>query len=297
MTHSADTSPARLTGRSAADTRSTVVDIIRAEGEISRIDLARRTSLTEATISKIVKSLLDDRIVVQSGFAKSTGGKRPVLLRLNDRAMYAVGVALDVARCVCVLCGLDGNEVERREVEGTRHDPPAVVMDRIAQTVRDILADRSIPTDAVAGVGVALGGRRGSALGWNIDATFVDEWEPYPVESELAARVGLPTARENDANCAALGEYWTTGSSTRDFVTIYMAHGIGAGIIIGGTTYRGSSGNVGEIGHTLFSTPPSSGSRPRSSTWSTPSTWIRCRLPVQASRRSGPPTVTPSSPD
>jgi predicted NBD/HSP70 family sugar kinase len=68
----------------------------------------------------------------------------------------------------------------------------------------------------------------------------------------LSARTGFVVVRENDANCAALGEYWTTGGSpSRDFITVYMARGIGCGIIIGGTIYRGSSGNAGEIGHTL----------------------------------------------
>src|SRR6476619_5264860 len=49
-----------------------------------------RAALTEKTISVIVKSLLDAGVVVESGFAKSTGGKRPVLLRLNDKELYAI---------------------------------------------------------------------------------------------------------------------------------------------------------------------------------------------------------------
>ena len=94
----------RLKGRSFAETRGAVLDLIRSEGEISRTDLARRSALTEKTISGIVKSLIDSGVVVESGYAKSTGGKRPILLRLNDKELYAVGVALDVARCIIVLC-------------------------------------------------------------------------------------------------------------------------------------------------------------------------------------------------
>ena len=62
---------------------------------------------------------------------------------------------------------------------------------------------------------------------------------------------GIPVTRENDANCAALGEYWTTGSASRDFVTFYMAYGIGCGIVLSGSIFRGASGNAGEIGHIL----------------------------------------------
>jgi predicted NBD/HSP70 family sugar kinase len=241
----------RLKGRSFAETRGAVLDLIRSEGEISRTDLARRSALTEKTISGIVKSLIDSGVVVESGYAKSTGGKRPVLLRLNDKELYAVGVTLDVARCIIVLCALDGAELARSEIRGTGTEQPATVLRRVSATMLRLLQRREIDRESVVGVGVASGGRRGSPLGWR-DAAFADVWEPFPTEAELARLTGLSVLRENDANCAALGEYWTTGSSpTRDFATIYMAYGIGCGIVIGGSIYRGTSGNAGEIGHTL----------------------------------------------
>ena len=65
---------------------------------------------------RIVKSLIESRIVVESGFAHSTGGKRPVLLRLNDKDLYAIGVSLHIARYVVVVCGPDGAEVARTEI-------------------------------------------------------------------------------------------------------------------------------------------------------------------------------------
>jgi predicted NBD/HSP70 family sugar kinase len=86
----------------------------------------------------------------------------------------------------------------------------------------------------------------------SLETALADEFERFSTAEELSARTGFVVVRENDANCAALGEYWTTGGSpSRDFITVYMARGIGCGIIIGGTIYRGSSGNAGEIGHTL----------------------------------------------
>ena len=242
----------RLKGRSFAETRSAVLDLIRSEGEISRTDLARRSALTEKTISGIVKSLLDSGVVIESGYAKSTGGKRPILLRLNDKELYAVGITLDYARCVIVLCALDGTEVARSEIRGTGIDEPAAVLKRVSTNLGRLLERQGVGKESVIGVGVASGGRRGSPLGWRLDAAFADLWEPYPTEEELARLTGLSVLRENDANCAALGEFWKTASSpTRDFVTVYMAYGIGCGIVIGGSIYRGVSGNAGEIGHTV----------------------------------------------
>lgn len=242
----------RLKGRSSAETRSAVLDLIRSEGEISRTDLARLSALTEKTISVIVKSLLDSGVVVESGYAKSTGGKRAVLLRLNDKELYAIGITLDVSRCVIVLCGLDGTELARTETRGTGSDLPGHVLKRVAGAVARLLKRRGIDKEAIVGIGVASGGRRGSPLGWQLNSAIADVWEPYPTEGELEKLTGRPVVRENDANCAALGQYWTTGSSpVRDFVTVYMALGIGCGIVISGSIYRGASGNAGEIGHSV----------------------------------------------
>lgn len=242
---------ARLKGSSLAETRSAVLDLIRSAGEISRADIARRSALTEKTISGIVRSLLDSGVIIESGYAASTGGKRPVLLRLNDKELYAVGLTLDVARCLLVVCAVDGTEVARSDLRGTGDDQPPVVLARVAAALRRLLHRQGIDHGAVVGLGVAMGGRRGVARGWREETTLADRWEPYDTAAELSRLTGLPVIRENDADAAALGEYWTAGSAAQDFVTVYLAYGIGCGIVINGSLYRGASGNAGEIGHTL----------------------------------------------
>lgn len=252
MTDTADQvtgAPPTLRGRSSAETRSAVLDLIRASGKISRVDLARRSSLTEATISKIVKGLLAAGLIVPAGYAESTGGKRPVLLKLNNGGRYAIGLTLDFHSSTIVLCGPDGTELSRTTADGTGVDDPSVVLDRLAADIEALLAREGVDRSAVIGVGVASAGRRGFPQGWNVDASFFDVWEPYSVESELAQRTGIAAIRENDANCAALGEFWVSQEPHRDFVAVYMSHGIGAGIVIDGAIYRGVSGNAGEIGH------------------------------------------------
>ncbi len=245
----AATPPITLRGRSSAETRSAVLDLIRASGKISRVDLARRSALTEATISKIAKQLLAAGLVVHAGYAESTGGKRPALLKLTDSGLYALGLTLDFHRSTIVLCGPDGTELARTTTGGTGVDDPPVVLDRLAADIDGLMTRETVERSAVIGLGVASAGRRGFPQGWNVDASFFDVWEPYSVEDELALRTGLAVIRDNDANCAALGEFWMSQEPHRDFVAVYMSHGIGAGIVINGAIYRGVSGNAGEIGH------------------------------------------------
>jgi DNA-binding MarR family transcriptional regulator len=142
----------RLKGRSFAETRSAVLDLIRSEGEISRTDLARRSALTEKTISVVVKSLMESGVVIESGFAQSTGGKRPILLRLNDQQLYAVGISIHPARCVLVVCGLDGAELARGEIRGGGTDEPVAVLKRISAALNRLLKRLGIAKDSVIGV-------------------------------------------------------------------------------------------------------------------------------------------------
>ena len=71
---------------------------------------------------------------------------------------------------------------------------------------------------------------------------------PYPVM--LEKRLGIPTFMENDANCAAWGEYIAgAGRDTQSLVLYTLGTGIGGGLVIGGDLWLGASGAAGELGH------------------------------------------------
>ncbi|WP_460798614.1 ROK family transcriptional regulator [Microbacterium sp. GXF0217] len=241
----------RLKGRSFAETRSAVLDLIRVEGQITRADIARRSALTEKTISVIAQSLIEAGLVVEAGLAESSGGKRPILLRLNHEGLYAVGISVHVARCLIVICALDGTEVARSEIRGMGTEHPPAVVKRIAAALHRLLKRRAVDPESIIGVGVARGGREGAPTERDNDDAYIKAWEDYPTEAELSRLTGIAATRENDANCAALGEYWTSGSSVRDFATIYLAYRVSCGIVIDGSLYRGYSGNAGSVGHTI----------------------------------------------
>ena len=99
-------------GAAHASSRSAILDLIRAAGTISRVELTRATGLTAATISTVVRRLIDDGLVLEVGRAESTGGKPRMLLQLDPSARYAVGVHLDHAGITYVIANL-GGAIER----------------------------------------------------------------------------------------------------------------------------------------------------------------------------------------
>jgi predicted NBD/HSP70 family sugar kinase len=239
-----------LKGATAAETYSAILDLIRSSGVVSRIELADRSGLTGASISRIVKQLLADGLILETGFGDSTGGRRRTLLQLNPRSRYALGVSLDITSITYVLTDLSGSIVDRLDAEGIGHAPPPDVITRIAAELEQLVSSAGVDRTALMGVGMAVAGRQDSAhrvLRSNPEAT---EWELFDIEDTLSSATGLPVMVENDSTCAAIGEFWVGRiPAASDFATVYMASGFGLGLVTHGDVYRGSSSNVGEIGH------------------------------------------------
>lgn len=240
-------------GATATETHSAILDLIRSCGTVSRTELVERSGLTGASISRIVRQLIVDGLVIESGYGDATGGKRRTLLQLHASARHAVGISLDAVRITIVITDLAGRVVARRAATGVVGQPPRRVIDRLAVELRHLLEHADIAGGSVLGIGIAVPGRqdrRGRVLRSNPHAT---EWELFATESTLSAATGLPVVIENDSTCAAIGEYWVGRiPASADVATIYLADGFGLGLVMSGDVYRGASANVGEIGHMVL---------------------------------------------
>ena len=129
---------------------------------------------------------------------------------------------------------------------------PEVVVDMVCAMVRaavDELARREGPGATVAGVGVAAPGSLDRARGVVLESHNLG-WFGLPLRDRVQAATGLPTVVENDANCAAYGEWWRgAGRGFRSVLGITLGTGIGGGIVMDGRPFPGATGAAGEIGH------------------------------------------------
>jgi predicted NBD/HSP70 family sugar kinase len=211
------------------------------------------SGLTAASITRIVKILIAEGLVIETGFGDSTGGKRPTLIELNAGSRYAIGLSLDDARLTYVVTDLAGNLVGRLVSAGLGETLPVIVIERIQEELGALLTQLDIRRTDVVGIGVAGAGRldrTGGVLRASLNAA---DWEDFAVKEALEAASGLTVILENDAACAALGEFWVGRiPATQDFAALYMATGIGVGIVIKGSVYGGTSSNAGEIGHMII---------------------------------------------
>jgi predicted NBD/HSP70 family sugar kinase len=242
------TGPTRATFHTSS--KAAVLDLIRAAGTISRVGLINATGFTGGTISTVVRGLIDEGLVVETGLAESTGGKRRVLLQLEHSARYAVGVHLDHDHITYVVINLGGSVVARISRSGAAFEDPESVVARIRRDVDGLVESVGVERDRVLGLGLVSPGPLAPTAQMRLTSPAMRRWEDYPFDQAVEKSTGLPVVVDNDATAAALGEHWSGGvGATSTFAALYMGTGIGAGLLLNGIPYRGPSGNAGEIGH------------------------------------------------
>lgn len=227
---------------------SAVLDLLRAEGPLTRAELARRLQISPPTITRIVSDMLEQGIVLEHSHADSTGGRRPTLLEFNARAGLIIGIYVGGQTLTAALADLDGAILEREALPTQPGDAG------VAQIV-DLL--QMLNSRAVA-LGIPM---RGACVGAPSIVTHPAGevllapslgWRNLPLKQILEERTGLPVFVENEVNLIALGERWRgAGQGVDNLVCLSLGAGIGAGVILDGRLYRGTRHAAGEVGYVI----------------------------------------------
>ena len=127
------------------------------------------------------------------------------------------------------------------------------VVDRITRMIRDAMKDArreaSLGEDAFVGIGIGSPGPLDRSTGTILNTPNLG-WRNFPLRDLISNEIGLGAALDNDANAAALGEYWLgAGRDVRHLLAVTLGTGIGGGIVVDGRVYHGASDVAGEIGH------------------------------------------------
>ena len=233
-----------------AQHRALLLRLIWHEKLISRADLARRTGLSRSSISAIVSDLLETGLIQEAGSGDSRGGRRPILLRFEDEAFSIVGVDMGATHVAVAVTDLRAQvKVWRSRAHDVRNDPEGAFA-VVKELIDDALAEANVQTQSLVGIGIAIPSPVEPDNPDHLSPVFVPRWRGQSPAKRLEAAYGVPVVMENDANLGALAEqWWGAGRDGRDLVFIKVATGVGAGLIIHGDIYRGTTGTAGEIGH------------------------------------------------
>ncbi|MGD9651425.1 MAG: ROK family protein [Candidatus Dadabacteria bacterium] len=140
----------------------------------------------------------------------------------------------------------EGRILRQLKIASDAHDGIDAVVENIAKLVDEL------GEGGVSGVGIGIAGVIDSKAGVITQAPNIANVTNYPIRDNLVRKLGSGTnvIVENDANCAALGEWWTgAGKDAASIVMITLGTGVGGGIILGGKLWSGADGMGGEVGH------------------------------------------------
>ena len=228
--------------------RSHVLNAIKSHGPIGRADIARQTGLSPATVTSISAKLISQKLVLEKSAGDSSGGRPPILLVINPKGGYVVGIKLTETHAVCALTDLEALVIAKSSMSLSGHDP-AQVVDDLAQMVLTFIREQKIIKKQLLGVGIGLAGIVDAENGI-LRQSPIYGWDNVPLRSMLQSKLRIPVYIENDVNTLTLTEKWFGhGQGIDHFLTVTVGRGIGLGIVVNGQFYRGQTGGAGEFGH------------------------------------------------
>ncbi|MGP4041463.1 ROK family transcriptional regulator [Gracilibacillus sp. D59] len=229
------------------ENKALVLKTIQERAPISRATIANVTGLNKGTVSSLVSELIDEKLIHESGTGKSSGGRRPVMLLLNETAGFTISVDLGVKSILGVLTDLRGNILSEKKIRFKNEDLDKVLA-LLYQLIDELKNDVPESVYGIVGIGVGVPGvvtMEGEILlAPNLG------WKKVPLQQILIDHYNVPVTVENEANAGAYGEkVYGVGQKSDELVYTSISVGIGVGLILEGKLYKGLRGFSGELGH------------------------------------------------
>lgn len=220
-------------------------------GSMSCADFSLQLKKSLPFTTKLVNDLVEEDVIVETGFAPSTGGRRPLMYSIKPNILYIIAVSID--QFVTRIALMDSNN----EVIGAiaKIDLPldnnqnALVI--LYEQLQEFIQQSKVDKSKIVGIGMGMPGFVDIQRG--INHSFLKTPEDYGKESItefLSEKLKLPVFIDNDSSVTALAELrFGAGMSRKNVMVINVGWGVGLGMILNGHLYRGASGFAGEFSH------------------------------------------------
>jgi glucokinase-like ROK family protein len=228
-----------------------VVSALRRQTAISRTEISRLTNWSRPKVTAVVDKMIDRGFLMEVGEGDSQGGRRPTMLRLNNRLGYLIGVDIGATSMDLALADLNAQVLMREGGATDVRSGPDIVLGEAKKRLLKMVQQRGLLPEQILGLGIGVPGPVDFTRGVLVAPPLMPAWEDFPVR-DFFRRV-FPQASvwvDNDVNVMALGELRAgAGSGVENFIFVKIGTGIGCGVVCHGLVHRGSTGSAGDIGH------------------------------------------------
>jgi predicted NBD/HSP70 family sugar kinase len=230
-----------------------VLQLIHSSGQISRIDLAKNTGSSLASLTSIAHRLIQKKLVVEAGQSSAPLGRKPVLLAVRDDLAYFAGVDLGTYFLRVVIADMNGRVVYKTCRETELFQGRERVLKRTMQAIHEAMEKADVPRGSIKGVGIGhsaiVDTERGMVLTVPRPGQLL-EWKNVPLRALAEKELGIPCTLHDSVRAVATAEkHFGWGKNLQDFIYVDAGMGFGAGIFIDGKLYAGPGGGAGEFGH------------------------------------------------
>ena len=224
--------------------RDLVLELLRRNQPISRVEIARRSGLQRSTVSSIVDGLIEEQWVREGSVVKTERGRRPTMLTMNEDLLLLV-VDIRPTKAILAVVDLNGRFLDRAMVPIIADPKQGVSL--IAEGMRNLQSH--FPGKTWEGVGISLPGRVNKItqkLAWAPNLP----WVGFDIRGTLQKALRMQVELENAANACLLSEMWFGHmEGIQNAVLITISEGVGAAAIVNGQLMEGAEGLAGELGH------------------------------------------------
>ncbi|WP_029423142.1 ROK family transcriptional regulator [Alicyclobacillus macrosporangiidus] len=221
-------------------------------GVSSKPDISKSLGISKPTVSALVDELVEEGYLTAVGMGTSTsqGGKRPVLYSFNARAGSVIGIYIGIDVLEGALVDLQMTVLSKTKLRFDQRNVPQT-LELVCAIVRSMLDQAEQMGVSVIGIGVSAPGVIENRRGVLVNATHLEGWSEVPIGPYLQSRFQLPVMVDNESRNIAMAEKWFgLGRDLDTFITLQTKGGLGTGIILNRTIYRGIDNSGGEFGHT-----------------------------------------------
>ncbi|MCS6582062.1 MULTISPECIES: ROK family transcriptional regulator [Curtobacterium] len=216
-------------------------------GVLSRAEIARSLGLSRASLTRAMRILVSQRLVVEVGTdVRGATGRPSELLQVSSGQWEFLGIKLTKDRLYAAVTDLGGRVLALHEeaIDDTAAESLAEQITLVLERLRDA-------HPAICAIGVSLPGdvmvRAGESV---VAASVFLGWHEVPFARMLEERTGIATFTANDVHALTAKEHWFgAGAGRGSMVLVTVGEGLGLGLIANGQVSTGEHGRLGRIGH------------------------------------------------
>lgn len=214
---------------------------------LSCADLSDKIHKSLPVTAKMLSKLMEDGWVAETGFAASTGGRRPVTYSLKPDVMYVISVAMDQLITRIAIMNMQNKNVTDTEIFPLPLTKNQQALSTLAEKIEEVIKRSGIAKSSIAGIGIGMPGFVDAAKG--INYSFLEP-EQGSLTQYISHKVKLPVFIDNDSRLIALAELkFGAARGKKNAMVINVGWGVGLGMILNGELFRGHNGFAGEFSH------------------------------------------------